>query len=136
MIYTSYFANVKRISEARPDMVFVSIAGKSPDWIAGAGVKFVKYGKLAPRWAWWSEWKKKFGENPESAESMEWYKKKYSDTILSKLDPAAVAAELESLADGSELCLLCWEAPGKFCHRRLVADWLGSAGITCPEFKK
>ena len=116
-------------------MVFVSIAGKSPEWIAGIGVKLVKYGKLAPRWAWWSEWKEKFEENPESAESIEWYGKKYLETVLSKLDPVKTAAELENLANGEDLCLLCWEAPGKFCHRRLVADWLGSAGIKCPEIE-
>jgi hypothetical protein len=31
--------------------------------------------------------------------------------------------------------LLCWEAPGKFCHRRLVAAWLEDAlGIDVPEY--
>jgi hypothetical protein len=26
---------------------------------------------------------------------------------------------------GSDCVLLCWEAPGVRCHRRIVADWLG-----------
>lgn len=29
---------------------------------------------------------------------------------------------------------VCWEAPGEFCHRRLVAAWLETAlGVTVPE---
>jgi hypothetical protein len=32
--------------------------------------------------------------------------------------------------------MLCWEAPGEFCHRRLVAEWLeGELGIQVPEWK-
>ena len=38
---------------------------------------------------------------------------------MDKLDPAQVAADL-----GPNAILLCWEPPGKFCHRRLVAEWL------------
>lgn len=29
---------------------------------------------------------------------------------------------------------MCYEAPGKFCHRHLVADWLNSAGYDVSEF--
>jgi uncharacterized protein (DUF488 family) len=48
---------------------------------------------------------------------------------LDKLDPGEVAYEL-----GSEAVLLCWEAPGRFCHRRLVATWLEEAlGVDVPE---
>jgi len=32
--------------------------------------------------------------------------------------------------------LLCWERPGQFCHRRLLADWITSEiGIDVPEVK-
>jgi len=41
------------------------------------------------------------------------------EEILSKLDPEDVWKEL-----GSDAVLLCYEAPGKFCHRRLAAEWL------------
>jgi hypothetical protein len=34
------------------------------------------------------------------------------------LNPVRVADELEGKV------LLCWELPGQFCHRRLVAEWL------------
>ena len=38
--------------------------------------------------------------------------------ILSRLDPEIVAEDVKGKI------LLCWEKPGDFCHRRLVAEWL------------
>ena len=43
----------------------------------------------------------------------------YNQQVLSKLDPQQVFADL-----GSDAIILCWESPGKFCHRRVVAEWL------------
>ena len=40
------------------------------------------------------------------------------DGILAKLDPQRV------LRDLNDAIVLCWEKPGKFCHRHLVAKWL------------
>jgi hypothetical protein len=58
------------------------------------------------------------------------YAIEYRRDVLYKLDPVNVAQEL-----GSDTVLLCWEAPGKFCHRRLVAAWLEDAlGIDVPEY--
>jgi hypothetical protein len=35
---------------------------------------------------------------------------------------------------GEDTILLCWEAPGKFCRRRLVAAWLEEKlGVQVPE---
>lgn len=49
--------------------------------------------------------------------------------ILDDLDPRKVAADL-----GPDAILLCWEPPGKFCHRRLVAEWLEAhLGVRVPE---
>ena len=50
---------------------------------------------------------------------------------LDLLDPRAV---LRHLGDTGILC--CWEAPGHFCHRRLVAAWLEQRlGVHVPEFE-
>jgi len=58
------------------------------------------------------------------------YAIEYRRDVLDKLDPAKVFQEL-----GSDAVLLCWEAPGKFCHRQLVAAWLEDAlGIEVPEY--
>ena len=33
--------------------------------------------------------------------------------------------------------MLCWEPPGKFCHRRLVAKWLEEhLGVDVPELRE
>jgi hypothetical protein len=58
------------------------------------------------------------------------YAIEYKREVLDKLDPVKVFQEL-----GSDAVLLCWEPPGKFCHRRLVAVWLEEAlGIEVPEY--
>jgi hypothetical protein len=80
-----------------------------------------RYGALAPG-AW-------FKSVPE-----EEYRRRYA-AQLACLDPEAVWADLHGLADGSEPVLLCWERPGQFCHRRLVAGWFEETlGVAVPEF--
>ncbi len=56
--------------------------------------------------------------------------RRYKAEVLDNLDAAAVAAEL-----GEDAVLLCWERPGEFCHRRLVAEWFEEKlGAPVPEF--
>ena len=33
-----------------------------------------------------------------------------------------------------DIALVCYEAPDKFCHRHLVADWFNKAGYRCEEY--
>jgi uncharacterized protein YeaO (DUF488 family) len=57
------------------------------------------------------------------------YIRRYREEVLSKLDPARVYADL-----GDDAVLLCWERPGAFCHRRLVAEWFEEKlGVSVPE---
>jgi uncharacterized protein (DUF488 family) len=50
--------------------------------------------------------------------------------ILEKLNPNKV---IKDLPDKS--ILLCWEEPGDFCHRQLVARWLNKVpGVTVFEY--
>ena len=57
------------------------------------------------------------------------YTRRYNEEVLSKLDAEEVYDE-----QGKDAILLCWEIPGTFCHRRLVAGWLEEAlGISVPE---
>ena len=50
------------------------------------------------------------------------YRQLYQEQVLSRLDPQQVYDDL-----GPDAVMLCWESPGKFCHRRLVAEWLENA---------
>ena len=49
MIYTSYYAKIKKLPE---DVIPVSIAGKAPK-----GFKGIQYKKLAPKYSFFSVWK-------------------------------------------------------------------------------
>ncbi|MCD1124824.1 DUF488 domain-containing protein [Jinshanibacter sp. LJY008] len=47
----------------------------------------------------------------------------YKTEILGVLNPQQTWEHLHTLAGGAEPFLLCWEKPGEFCHRRLIAEW-------------
>ena len=51
--------------------------------------------------------------------SQDEYEYLYHEEILNRLDPSKVYEDL-----GEDAILLCWEKPGVFCHRRIVAQWL------------
>ena len=44
--------------------------------------------------------------------------------ILRKLDPKEVFKELETLSNGKDIVLLCFEKRNEFCHRHLFASFL------------
>ena len=117
-IWTSYFGNVKKLYQKFPDMIFMSIAGKTPE------SKTVKIGKLlevAPKYSWWKEWHEKFSDDLESEESKKWYTEKYK-AQLSLINLKNLADFLELFS--SDICLLCYETPEKFCHRHILASML------------
>jgi len=55
----------------------------------------------------------------------------YKAQVLDKLDPHKIIKDL----GGDNFILLCWEDPGVFCHRRVVAAWMQKeAGVLVEEF--
>jgi len=113
MLYTSYFSFVQKV----PSEFLVAIAGGVPLGFAG-----LHYRKLAPKKDWWEQW---YNEKL----SDDWYTRKYNETVLNNLDPVTILKEF-----GDNKILLCWEKPGKFCHRHLIADWLNkSTGVNVQE---
>jgi hypothetical protein len=61
--------------------------------------------------------------------SKEQYAKLYKEHTLSKLDPVEVYELFKNHV------LLCYEEPGQFCHRRLVAEWLEKElNVSVPEW--
>ncbi|MDD2904187.1 MAG: hypothetical protein PHU44_17305 [Syntrophales bacterium] len=92
------------------DLRLVSIALKTPEWFQGR-----RYPALAPTRKMLKMCEVKYREA---------YQK-----ILERLDPRQVYEDL-----GPDAILLCWEQPGEFCHRRLVAEWLEKhLGVEVPE---
>lgn len=97
---TSYFEKSSHHPQA------VSIAGRAP-----ATFNRREYKKLAPK-KWFFKLYKENGDR-------DFYIEHYQKEVLDKLDPKKVYEEL-----GDNSVLLCWEKPGEFCHRHIVAEWL------------
>jgi hypothetical protein len=102
--------------------------------IAAADPRAVSIARWPPRW--WGSRRRYIALAPSvdllkrAKSGLSWpeYVEGYSRGVLAKLDPAKVYADL------SDSILLCWEAPGEDCHRRLVAEWLGkSLNVKIPE---
>jgi len=107
---TSYFAISSKLPNA------ISIAANSPEFYTGK-----EYIPLAPTWDIYQQYKQ--------TNDSDLYTSRYVEEILLPLDASQVYDEL-----GRFSILLCWEAPGKFCHRRIVAKWFEeSLGVTVPE---
>ena len=88
------------------------ISGKNPDAVAiSRGIprywKGKRYIALAP------------SRELMKVEDEREYTERYKREVLSTLSPQQVYNDL-----GDDAILLCWEPPGEFCHRRLVAEWL------------
>ena len=112
MIYTSYFGKVKELDLGL--YTPIAICGKAVD-----GWQFPQYKRLAPSWSIYSEYKLHGGTE-------ERYIERYKAEILGKLSIDKVVDDLYSMtADGTDPVLICYEKPGDFCHRHLVAEWLG-----------
>lgn len=61
--------------------------------------------------------------------SEEEYERRYRGRTLSKLNPQTVYKMF------IDKVLLCWEEPGEFCHRRIVAKWIEEeTGFEVPEW--
>lgn len=55
----------------------------------------------------------------------------YRAQVLDQLDPMQVIREM----GGDNFIMLCFEPPGEFCHRRVVAAWLRKhTGVLVEEF--
>jgi hypothetical protein len=98
----------------------ISIARYAPRWTPAG---FEDYSKLEP-----GPWFKSV--------TQERYVELYHAEVLGKLDPQKTFDELQELGHGAEPVLLCWEKPGEFCHRRLVAEWFSEKlGVKVPELE-
>lgn len=125
MIYTSYFAKITELKYHYPNMIFISIAGKTP--IEG----IFRFPKLMPKYIWWSEWHNRFRDNLESSESISFYTDKFNSSVLKYLNVEKIYNEIQSF--GKDVCLLCYEKPDKFCHRHIIRKWFNNNNFKCKE---
>lgn len=130
MIYTSYFAKLRKIPD---NIIPIAICAKVPEWYKG-----LQYKKLAPKYEFFSKWK----QNNDNEEFVKCYK----EQVLDKLDVDNVVKELDYMmldetntidSKVDEIChiaLICYEKPSDFCHRHIVAEWSREAGYKCEEW--
>ena len=107
MIYTSYFSNERNIPDT---LTKISITSSKK-------IAMQRIDALAPSWSLVSGYKNGTISQAE-------YTVKYNQQ-LEKLNPAIVP---------DNCVLFCYEKPGDFCHRHLVAEWLNKHGIACEEY--
>lgn len=102
-VYTSYFARACKIL---PNRRIISISLSSPLGFEGGFYRPLNPSESLLRWY-------KAGLiTPEQ------YKEQYYFETLNRLDPEKVYMAVR----GRAMC--CWETPDKFCHRKIVLDWL------------
>lgn len=118
MIYTSYFARLKNLPK---DIAPIAICGGVPKFYNGLVFK-----DLAPEYESFKEYKKDGNE--------EVFSEKYKRLVLAKLNVSEVVQKLYKLSGGRDVCLLCYEKTGSFCHRHLIAEWLLENGYECEEY--
>lgn len=118
--YTSYFANLRNLPK---DIAPIAICAKPPQFYKGA-----VYKKLAPPYDVLMKYKR---DGDKEA-----YVREFKKRVLARLpDARTVLSELSYLAGGKQFALICYEKPGDFCHRHLVAEWLLNCGYLCLEYE-
>lgn len=116
MIYTSYYAKYKGDNG-------VAVSKSIPKWFIGKACN-----KLMPTWDMIQS--VKGCKSPELLkDAVEKYKISYRKLILNKLNPEKIYKELDGKV------LLCYEKPGDFCHRHLIAQWLCEHGFDVKEWE-
>lgn len=119
-IYTSYFSALKKLPET---IVPISICGRAPEKFYG-----IQYKILAPKYGFFQEWKKNHDNK--------FYIREFYKQVLAPLSAKEIYRQLENLSGGMDIVLVCYEKPGDFCHRHLVAAWLSKElGIEVEEYK-
>jgi uncharacterized protein YeaO (DUF488 family) len=118
-IYTSYYSKIPKLHQA--GIIPVSVSLSVPKSFTGQQIR-----TLAPNWNILSEYK--LGHDEQL------YTQRYRAEILDKLSPHKLITALNKCLCGKDVALLCYEKPNDFCHRHLIAYWLGEAGYAVQEF--
>ena len=121
MIYTTYFAKLSCLPQ---NVIPISICAKAPEWYKG-----IQFKGLAPKYGFFSKWKQ--------THDNDYYIRHYYNEVLWGYDPHNLVKFLEAYRPDPtyHIALVCYEKPGNFCHRHLVAEWLRNHNIFCKEYE-
>ena len=124
MIYTTYFANIKKCNG-----IFYAVSGYVPQFyqklIDENNYKYKRYIGFAPKKDWWFQWKKGQLNNEKFIQL-------YYETVLNKLNIKDIEKQFSNHLQ--DVFLVCYEKPNDFCHRHLISQWLNRNNIACIEY--
>lgn len=109
-IYTSYFANVRNLPDG---CVPISISRFPPKGWTG-----LTYPPLFPPQELLLMSKQGKIDNRD-------YILTYKHQVLDNLHKDGVVRDIEEMTHGRDAVLICYEKPSDFCHRKIVAKWMG-----------
>ena len=115
-LYTSYFANAKALAKA--NIMVIGIALYPPRWYNGPSLK-----EVAPTYS-----------ILKMTHSDEEYTRRYRTEILARMNIQDFLNQVRQLSNGRDVALCCYEKPGEFCHRNLLAEHLRANGVEIEEF--
>ncbi|MBQ8969194.1 MAG: DUF488 domain-containing protein [Bacteroidaceae bacterium] len=117
-IYTSYFANSKKLAQA--GIKVIGVALYPPRWFYGVSMK-----NVAPT----------ASILYAKGQTHEQYTERYKREVLARVNPQQFMAQLRAYSNGQDVALCCFEKPGDFCHRHILAEWLSqTTGETIIEY--
>lgn len=126
MIYTSYFANIKKL-----DGVCYAISGLIPSFYNQLTKqnpsKYKRFIQFSPKKVWWQQWKSGKLNNDQ-------FIKLYQETVLNQIDINDVLKQFNQ--HNKDIFLLCYQKPNDFCHRHLVSQWLNQHNIECKQLEE
>lgn len=116
-IYTSYFAKAAILRKA--GIVPIGVALWPPRFFRGISMK-----QVAPR---------RYMLDDRLTD--EEYIRMYRNDVLRLVDARSFIQDLERASRGMDVAMCCFEKPGDFCHRHILAKWLNEqTGIEVSEF--
>lgn len=116
-IYTSYFAKAGTLRKA--GIVPIGVALWPPRFFRGISMK-----QVAPR---------RYMLDDRLTD--EEYIRMYRSDVLRFVDARSFIRQLEEAGHGMDVALCCFEKPGDFCHRHILAQWIREqTGIEVSEF--
>ena len=119
MIYTSYFSKTKKILEMglRP----VAITAGKPKFFNGE-----HFGEVGPQRPLLNDYKNGIINEEQYTEIYNKFLEYNKEEIISIVKERYISGNV---------VFLCYEGPGKFCHRHLLSEFLNKNNIKCEELK-
>lgn len=62
------------------------------------------------------------------------FEREYLKEVCTNLNPVLLKSEIERVANGHDVALMCYEKPGDECHRHSLAKWMNGHGFEVSEY--